>query len=39
MDNYELNKSITTYHDNKIWQDVYHKSVDNIDLYIKLLKS
>ena len=27
---------MTTYHDNKIWQDVYHKNIDNIDLYIKL---
>ena len=34
--NKDLYKSMTTYTDNKIWQDVYHKTVDNIDLYIKL---
>ena len=34
--NKDLSKSMTTYRDNKIWQDVYHKAIDNIDLYIKL---
>ena len=34
--NKDLYKSMTTYHDNKIWQDVYYKTIDNIDLYIKL---
>ena len=34
--NKDLYKSMTTYHDNKIWQDVYHKNIDDIDLYIKL---
>ena len=32
----DLYKSMTTYHDNKIWQDVYSKYVSNINLYIKL---
>ena len=34
--NKDLYKSMTTYNDNKIWQDVYHKTIDDIDLYIKL---
>jgi motility quorum-sensing regulator/GCU-specific mRNA interferase toxin len=34
--NKDLYKSMTTYHDNKIWQDVYRKTIDDIDLYIKL---
>ncbi len=34
--NRDLYKSMTTYSDNKIWQDVYHKNIDNINLYIKL---
>ncbi len=25
--NKDLYKSMTTYHDNKIWQDVYHKTI------------
>ena len=33
--NKDLYKSMTTYN-NKIWQDVYYKNIDNIDLYIKL---
>lgn len=36
LTNKDLYKSMTTYHDNKIWQDVYHKTIDDIDLYIKL---
>jgi len=32
----DLYKSMTTYSDNKIWQDVYHKRVNNLELYIKL---
>ncbi|MEA3290386.1 MAG: type II toxin-antitoxin system MqsR family toxin [Campylobacterota bacterium] len=32
----DLYKSMTTYQDNKIWQDVYTKIVNNISLYIKL---
>ncbi len=32
----DLHKSMTTYNDNKIWQDVYHRTIDDIDLYIKL---
>jgi len=34
--NKDLYKSMTSYHDNKIWQDVYHKTIDKLDLYIKL---
>lgn len=31
-----LYKSMTSYHSNQIWQDVYHISVDKLKLYIKL---
>ena len=31
-----LYKSMTSYHDSRIWQDVYHSRFNNIDLYIKL---
>ncbi|WP_294960800.1 type II toxin-antitoxin system MqsR family toxin [Sulfurimonas sp.] len=34
--NRDLYKSMTSYSDNKIWQDVYHKTIDNLELYIKL---
>lgn len=34
--NRDLYKSMTTYHNNKIWQDVYHKNIDSLELYIKL---
>lgn len=34
--NQDLYKSMTSYSDNKIWQDVYHKTVDELALYIKL---
>lgn len=34
--NKDLYKSMTSYSDNKIWQDVYHKTVDKLELYIKL---
>lgn len=34
--NKDLYKSMTSYNDNKIWQDVYHKTIDKLDLYIKL---
>ena len=34
--NKDLYKSMTTYQNNKIWQDVYHKNIHDIDLYIKL---
>jgi motility quorum-sensing regulator/GCU-specific mRNA interferase toxin len=34
--NKDLYKSMTSYNDNKIWQDVYYKNVDNLELYIKL---
>ena len=36
LKNIDLYKSMTTYQNNKIWQDVYHKNVNNIELYIKL---
>lgn len=29
-------KSMTTYHDHRIWQDVYHPRVDSTDVYLKL---
>jgi len=32
----ELYKSMTTYKDVKIWQDVYHIAVHEIKLYVKL---
>lgn len=32
----ELYKSMTTYYDVKIWQDVYHVDVQSINLYVKL---
>ncbi len=32
----ELYKSMTTYHDFKIWQDVYHFDVQRVKLYVKL---
>lgn len=31
-----LYKSMTSYHSNQIWQDVYHKTVKQTKLYIKL---
>ncbi len=34
--NKDLHKSMTSYSSNKIWQDVYYKNIDNIELYIKL---
>ncbi len=32
----DLYKSMTSYRNNKIWQDVYFKSAYDINLYIKL---
>ena len=32
----DLHKSMTTYANNKIWQDVYYKNIDDLELYIKL---
>lgn len=32
----DLYKSMTSHHDNTIWQDVYHSKYQIIDLYIKL---
>lgn len=29
-------KSMTTYIDNKVWQDVYHTSTRSCDIYLKL---
>jgi len=34
--NQDLYKSMTSYSDNKIWQDVYYKNIDTLELYIKL---
>ena len=31
-----LYKSMTSYHNHKIWHDVYHSSYRGIELYIKL---
>ena len=36
LNNKNLYKSMTTYHDNKIWQDVYFKKINKLELYIKL---
>jgi len=36
LTNKNLYKSMTTYQNNKIWQDVYFKKINNIELYIKL---
>lgn len=32
-------KSMTTYHDHQIWQDVYHIRHHGIELYVKLTKN
>jgi len=32
----DLHKSMTSYANNKLWQDVYYKNVDELELYIKL---
>ncbi len=32
----DLHKSMTSYHNNKIWQDVYIKIEENLKIYIKL---
>jgi motility quorum-sensing regulator / GCU-specific mRNA interferase toxin len=29
-------KSMTTYHDSRVWQDVYHAEIEGIAAYIKL---
>ncbi|MEN5091547.1 type II toxin-antitoxin system MqsR family toxin [Pseudomonas protegens] len=29
-------KSMTTYHDHRVWQDVYYTGIDNRTLYIKI---
>lgn len=29
-------KSMTTYHDSTLWQDVYHGEVDHVSAYIKV---
>jgi len=34
--NQDLYKSMTSYNNNKVWQDVYYKNIDNLELYIKL---
>ncbi len=36
LNNQDLYKSMTSYNNNKIWQDVYHKTIENLELYIKL---
>ena len=36
LSNKDLFKSMTSYHDHSIWQDVYYKTVDTLKLYIKL---
>jgi motility quorum-sensing regulator/GCU-specific mRNA interferase toxin len=32
----DLYKSMTSFQNSSIWQDVYHKKAKNMDLYIKL---
>jgi motility quorum-sensing regulator / GCU-specific mRNA interferase toxin len=32
----DLYKSMTSYHDNSIWQDVYHYPAEEGDIYLKL---
>jgi motility quorum-sensing regulator/GCU-specific mRNA interferase toxin len=29
-------KSMTTLHDKKVWQDVYHYQAETVDIYLKL---
>ena len=36
LTNKNLYKSMTTYQNNKIWQDVYFQKINNHELYIKL---
>ena len=36
LTNKNLYKSMTTYQNNKIWQDVYFKKMNELELYIKL---
>ena len=36
LSNKDLYKSMTSYHDHTIWQDVYYKTVNILKLYIKL---
>lgn len=31
-----LYKSLTTHLDHRLWQDVYHASIDTVELYIKV---
>jgi motility quorum-sensing regulator / GCU-specific mRNA interferase toxin len=35
MDRLMFVKSMTTFSDHRLWQDVYHVPVDNLVLYIK----
>jgi motility quorum-sensing regulator/GCU-specific mRNA interferase toxin len=35
LTNKHLYKSMTTFHDHKIWQDVYHLRYRKIELYVK----
>ncbi|PWC17707.1 type II toxin-antitoxin system MqsR family toxin [Brenneria corticis] len=30
-------KSMTTYHDHTIWQDVYRPRINTVDLYVKIM--
>lgn len=32
----DLHKSMTTHHDNSIWQDVYHYPEERADIYLKI---
>lgn len=36
LSNKDLYKSMTSYGDHSIWQDVYYKTVEELKLYIKL---
>jgi motility quorum-sensing regulator/GCU-specific mRNA interferase toxin len=35
LQNKNFYKSMTSYHDNRLWQDVYHADYNKIKLYIK----
>ena len=32
----DLYKSMTTLHDSKLWQDVYHPRIDGVPAYVKV---
>ncbi|GGB66511.1 type II toxin-antitoxin system MqsR family toxin [Glycocaulis alkaliphilus] len=34
----EFFKSVTTFHDHRVWMDVYHTRADGYDIYIKFVQ-